>query len=44
VGYSYADIPEAQWKLQGEVIVSEDDLYELSNYLEPRAGAYVLQD
>jgi len=27
-----------QEKLRGEVILSEDELYQLSEYIEPRAG------
>lgn len=37
-GYVFTPVPEMQAKLKGEVTFDDDSLYELSYYLEPRAG------
>ena len=36
--YNFVEIPSMQAKLKGETILSEDELYTLSEYLEPRPG------
>jgi son of sevenless-like protein len=42
LGYAISPHPEIQAKLQGEPTFDEDSLYELSLYLEPRPGQYVI--
>eukprot|EP01125_Pyxidicula_operculata_P018240 TRINITY_DN6479_c0_g1_i1.p1 TRINITY_DN6479_c0_g1~~TRINITY_DN6479_c0_g1_i1.p1 ORF type:complete len:1105 (+),score=214.78 TRINITY_DN6479_c0_g1_i1:1899-5213(+) len=38
-GYVFTEVPTMQTKIKAEKILSEDELYELSNWLEPRPGA-----
>jgi son of sevenless-like protein len=41
VKYQYVEIPEMISKCFGEATFDDNQLYEISEYLEPRAGKYV---